>query len=412
MMYCDACRWNVELSGAEFCPHCGRRLHSGKREPLCEVAGEVSVYHWLDYGAENIFLDYGVRRCDAFSYCIRDTRANDLRIKRIFRAEPDTVYLVRVDVKTEGVVNHENTNNPIGACISTNDWFCSESLFGDNDWRTIGLPCHSDKDGNLFVSLNLGYTFNTCSGCVWFENFRFIPIEKQINVNNMWRFLAVVLTETGIDTIDEETGKRLTLTHSMSQEERRVIRESLVNFERDFNQDGEGLIGARVDISEMRTRCDAYTKTDIGYLISGPDACRYLEENGIRIEAYDHIFMIACQPSLPVKYYGLGGLPIKNRIGFSFILHTDVEESLSYLSGERKNSWPSAIYMHEFLHSIEACANSLGLPVPMVDGERDGYANFYEYRLWYRDFIHNKVEGNPTSRGVDPRVLLLRPSLF
>ena len=412
MAYCYACNRDMDISGAVFCPYCGVRLPSRKRAPVREVTDELSVYHWLDYGEENVFLDYSVRRTDDFSYCIHDTRANDLRIKRLFKTEPDTIYYVTVDVKTEDVVNRENQANPIGACISTNDWFCSRSLFGTNDWQTVGVLGRSDNAGNLMVSLNLGYTFNTCSGSAWFENIRFTVAERYTKEDNTWRFLAVLVTESGIETYDEESGQYLSLSHTMSEAERTVLRQSLYQFERDFTRDGEGLISAKVDILETREKCTAYSKTDVGYLISGPDACRYLEDNGVRIEAYDHVFMIVCQPSLPVKYYGLGGLPIKNRVGFSFILHADVENSLHYLSGKRENSWPSAIYMHEFLHSIESCANSLGLPVPMVDGERSGYADLDEYRLWYHDFIHNKIHGNPTGSGVDSRILRLRPSLF
>ena len=412
MAYCYTCNRNTDIYDAQFCTFCGAKFHLGKRELPYEVDEELSVYHWLDYGKENVFLDYSVQRTDAFSYCIRDTRANDLRIKKVFKVKPDTIYYVTADVKTEDVVNHENTENPIGACISTNDWFCSRSLFGTNDWQTIGVLGRSDDAGNLMVSLNLGYTFNTCCGSAWFENFRFTPAERYVKGGNTWRFLAVLVTESGIETYDEESERYLSLSHTMSEAERTAIRQSLYNFERDFTRDGEGLIGAKVDILELRAKCTAYTKSDIGYLISGPDACRYLEDNGVRIEAYDHVFMIVCQPSLPVKYYGLGGLPIKNRVGFSFILHADVENSLHYLSGKRENSWPSAIYMHEFLHSIESCANSLGLPVPMVDGERSGYADLDEYRLWYHDFIHNKIEGNQRGRGVDSRILRLRPSLF
>ena len=407
MKYCKSC-FGVTSPEARFCPFCGTRFADEKRTALRETE-DISIHHWLDYNEENIFCDSGVCRCDDFSYGIHDTRANDLRIKRIFHLKPNTIYYVSADVQTEDVINRENLENPIGACLSTNDWFCSRSLFGTNDWQTVGVLGRSDSEGRLFVSCNLGYYFNTCSGSAWFENFRFTEIPKK-NEKTTWRFLAVILTESGIDTVDE--GKRLCLSHSMTEEEILLIRKSLRNFEKDFREDGEGLVDAEVDILELRSKCTAYSKSDMGYHISAPLACRFLEENGVYIEKYDHVFMIVFQPSLPASYFGLGGLPIKGRVGFSFILHTDVNSSLHYLSGKRENSWVSTIYMHEFLHSIESLSNALSLPVPAIDGERFGYADRDEYRLWYRDFIHNRIMRDGKRHGVDARLWQLRPTLF
>ena len=409
MKYCKACSRTYPVQDARFCPCCGANLSDTARYPLRQTE-EITVHHWLDYSENNVFFDGAVCRIDEFSYCLRDTRANDLRIQRMFRVNPDTIYYITADIRTENVINHENQENPIGACLSTNDWFCSKSLFGTNDWQSVGVLGRSDEEGRLWVSFNLGYTFNTCSGCAWFENVRFQPILPTRNHKNTWRFLAVIVSESGIDT--EHEGSRLCLSHSMSEQERHLIRKSLYDFERDFCEDGEGLVDCKVDILELRKKCTAYTKADIGYLISGPDACRYLEENGVCIEKYDHVFMIVFQPSLPANYFGLGGLPIKGSVGFSLILHADANNSLHYLSGKRENTWIPTIYMHEFLHSIERCANALRLPVPMVDGDRFGYPEVDEYRLWYRDFIHNRLWKNGKNHGVDARIWQLRPSRF
>ena len=138
----------------------------------------------------------------------------------------------------------------------------------------------------------------------------------------------------------------------------------------------------------------------------------YLEDLGVDILSYDHVIMIAVQPGLPANYYGLGGLPIKDKVGYSFVLHLDVEKTLNYLNGLQENTWTSAIYIHEFLHSIESCSNSLGLNVPLIDGDRFDYPNVDEYRLWYKDFIHQNLLVNGKRLGVDPRVWKLRPSLF
>jgi hypothetical protein len=270
----------------------------------------------------------------------------------------------------------------------------------------------SDENGNISVSFNLGYFFNTCSGTAWFENICFTPADNYAGDENKWRFLAVLLTETSIDVVDAEEKRRIKLSHKMSAAEKSAIKKSLRGFEKDFNEDAEGLFSASVDIVESAVKCSDYTKTGAGYTITGPSAYAYLNEIGVDISSYDHVIMIACQPGLPVKYYGLGGLPIHGKIGFSFILHTDISNCIHYLNGKREGSWPSAIYVHEFLHSIESCSNSLGLPVPAVDGDRFGYPDEEEFRAWYKDFMHKRLTQNGETLGVDPRIWRLRPSAF
>jgi len=446
MKHCEGCDRDITLEGARYCPWCGHGLHVAERccptcgyemqadfsfcpicgvssqntpyeaplakKPIKENADELSIYHWLDFSEENIFEDYTVCKNDSFSYCIRSERANDLRIKKKFSVLPDTVYYITADIRTENVLNHENQENPVGACISTNDWYFSRSLFATNDWQTVGVLGRSDDYGNLWVSFNLGYSFNTCSGNAWFENVCFTPADTITGNDSTWKILAVLLTESGIDTADEQTGERIRLSHKMSREELILIRKSLLAFEEDFNNDAEGLLSAKVEIFEPTVSCKSYTKFSLGYTISGPSARAYLESLGVDILSYDHVIFIACQPKLPASYFGLGGLPIKEQVGYSFILFADMESSLRYLRGELENSWIPAIYMHEFLHSIERCANSLRLPVPLVDGDRFGYSDVEEYRAWYRDFMHKRLLVNGDMLGVDPRVWKLRPSLF
>lgn len=446
MNICPECNRNIPLEDALFCPYCGNKLpelvrfckkcgfrmkpgyrfcpmcggfaqpEESKNKitkiPVTEEENSLSIHSWLGYGEDNIYKDYGEKRSDRFSYCLSDERANDLRIIKKYSVDPDTVYFVTADVKTENIVNHEGSETPIGACISTGNFCCSPSLFGTNDWQTLGVLGRSDENGNISVSFNLGYFFNTCSGTAWFENVCFTPADNYAGDENKWRFLAVLLTETSIDVVDAEEKRRIKLSHKMSAAEKSAIKKSLRGFEKDFNEDAEGLFSASVDIVESAVKCSDYTKTGAGYTITGPSAYAYLNEIGVDISSYDHVIMIACQPGLPVKYYGLGGLRIHGKIGFSFILHTDISNCIHYLNGKREGSWPSAIYVHEFLHSIESCSNSLGLPVPAVDGDRFGYPDEEEFRAWYKDFMHKRLTQNGETLGVDPRIWRLRPSAF
>ena len=122
----------------DFCPLCGTRVNGEiSGSPFYEMENELHVHHWLDYGDSNLYRDYNVKSRDAFSYCLRDSRPNDLRLIRKFKLEPDTVYYVTADIRTDGVVNHENSADPIGACISTSHFYCSRSLFGTCGWQTV-----------------------------------------------------------------------------------------------------------------------------------------------------------------------------------------------------------------------------------------------------------------------------------
>ena len=398
----------------DFCPLCGTRVNGEiAGSPFYEMENELHVHHWLDYGESNLYRDYNVKSRDAFSYCLRDSRPNDLRLIRKFKLEPDTVYYVTADIRTDGVVNHENSADPIGACISTSHFYCSRSLFGTCGWQTVGVLGRSDESGVLEVSFNLGYYFNTCSGTAWFENLRFISTERYFNGDNTWRFLAVILRDTGIDTLDPDTGERIRLSHKPSVAERDALKNSLRGFERDLTKDAEGLFRVKVDIVEPTAKCDSYTKNGFGYTLTAPSAREYLAENGIDISGYDHVIMIACLPELPANYFGLGGLCIDGKIGYSFVLHRDVQNCIEYLNGRRPGSrWPSALYVHEFFHSIEACSRALGLDIPEVDGAREGYSDREEYRDWYRDFIKKNIGKSGEKRGADPRLWRLRPSLF
>ena len=447
MKKCTSCNSVISVSEALFCPYCGFELRNQERLcgkcgytlqpdykfcPICgtsacfdkEVQPEVtkkpiidgeegiSTHRFRECGSDGMYYDYVTKRSDKFSYCINDKKPNDLRVIKIYRVMPDTVYFITADVMTKNVVNHENKESPIGACISSGAFNCSSSLLGTSDWQTVGVLGRSDDMGALEVSLNLGYNFNTCTGEAWFENINVTPAADYTSGKNTWRFLAVVVTDTGIDTIDRDTARHVKLSHQMSPAERAAIKKSLSCFKTDLSKDAGGLFDVDVDLVEMSAKCTEYTKTNVGYTITAPSAREYLRKNGIDISGYDHVIMIACLPSLPAKYYGLGGSCIDGKIGYSFVLHTNADKYIEYLNGRWDGMWAPAIYVHEFLHSIEATSRALGLEVPKVDGERFGYSDRNEWREWYRDFIRKELKVGGKQLGVDPRIWKLRPSVF
>jgi len=390
------------------------RAFSRKEVPITGNEPDLSVHHWLNYGENNLYKDYTIHRSDEFSYCISENKANDLRIIKKYIVEPNTLYAISADVKTKDIVNHENSDNPLGATISTEDYNVSHSILGTNDWQTIRLVGRSDARGILNVSMNLGYYSNTCTGTAWFENIRLTPVSEFAASDNTWRFLAVILTETGIDTMDPDTNRHIQLSHKMSSEEISAIRKSLSRFEEDFSEDAAGLFKVDVDIVEATEECTDYSRIgESDYTINTSSARAYLEQNNIDIAGYDHVIMITCLPSLPAKYYGLGGTFIQDKIGFSFVLHTDVKHCIEYLNGNFPGLWPAAVYVHEFLHSVESYSHSLNFEIPdLHNGEKYGYIDTEEWREWYWDYIHKNIISDGKKIGVDPMVWKLRPSLF
>lgn len=382
-------------------------------EPITGKEADLSIRNWRGAKNENVFKDFTTKRSDDFSYCLTDTEPNDLRIIKKYTVNPNTLYIVSADVKTKDVTNKENTVNPLGATISVGDYNNSKSVLGTSDWQTLRMIVRSDAQGILNVSMNLGYYSNTCTGTAWFENIQVTPASEYGEKNANWKFLAVILTDTGIDVTDQDTHQRIKLSHTLSSVEINAIRNSLTSFEKDFTKDADGLFQVSVDIVESDAKCTSYTKDGNGYSVSAASAYAYLKENNIDITGYDHVIMITCLPSLPANYYGLGGTFIEGMTGFSFIIHTDVQFCIDYLTGKYDNLWPSAVYIHEFLHSIESYSAKLGFEIPTLhDAEKYGYTDKEEWRAWYQDYIHKNVTANGEKIGVDPQVWRIRPSLL
>lgn len=408
-MKCNSCSSVFPVDNADFCPYCGNVLWESKKI-LIKPSDTVCIHSWQSYREGTVYRDTTMPSEGVL--CLCDERANDLRLIKKYRTSPDTIYFITADIKTENVVNHESKHAPMGASISSGENNCSRSILGTSDWQRVGVLGRSDENGILTVSFNLGYYSNTCSGKAWFDSVRFTPADSITKGENRWRFLAVILTNTGLDTIDKDTGERISLSHKMSNSEICAIKKSLIDFEADLSKDAEGLFTISVDTIVSDTLCTDYTKNSWGYTITNADAASYLENIGVDVSLYDHVIVIAAQPSLPARYYGLGGMNIHQGIGYSFVLHTNVEHYVEYLNGRQDGGWPPAIYIHEFLHSVEALSNALGLNVPLLDSAYPGYTSENEWRAWYYDYMHKKINSMGKIEGIDPRVWRLRPSLF
>ncbi len=388
----------IMIDGLQLNKDCGTAL----RFPLKDKS--YTYESWLPKGADNICKDFAVSKKNPFSICITDSRANDLRIVKKYKGEPNTLYVVSADVKTENIVNHENPNNPMGANISVGDYKCSASILGTSDWKTLRVLVRTDSEGYINVSLNLGYWENTCTGTAWFDNVRLTELSKYNTEDNTWKFLTVIAPSTSIDTYDKELGKNISLHYKMSDEEVRILKKDMETFEADMVNITGGLAKAEVDVVVCDKNLDKYTKPDgNGYYINANEAYEYCVENNISLDGYDHLFIIVNLPSLPVDYFGLGGMYTKNNIGYAFIRFYG-EDTINWTYDDPE-AWPPSVYVHEFLHYIESYSHDLGFEIGSIhDAEKFGYKDVHGWREFYSDFMTKNVVYNGKKLGVEPIV--------
>ncbi len=397
---------SLMIEGLQLNKDCGTALRF-------TIKGENFTYQsWLTYSLDNICKDYSVSNGNSYSYCITDTRANDLRMVKKYKGEPDTLYVVSADVRTKDVVNHENPNDPMGASISAGDYTCSASVLGTSEWKTLSFVGRTDKDGYITVSLNLGYWSNTCTGTAWFDNVRISKLSDYKTEDKTWNFLAVIMTDTSLNTYDGDLGCTLKLHYEMSDDEVSNLKKHMAEFEKDIPNISGGMMEAKVDVAVCEKNFSKFTKDKAyGYVINAEEGNEYCAECSINPEDYDHVFFILNLPSLPKEYFGLGGTNIIGQTGYSVIIFDGADAIKgAYESAE---SWSPSVYVHEFLHYIENYSRSYGFEIPSIhDAEKFGYKHVCGWRGFYSDFMTKNVVSNGEKLGVEPVIWNAAPHKF
>lgn len=409
-------RLSVTASAAAANTPITEKTTAKANEPITEKEKDISILRWKHNKNSKLIKDYTTNQKDTFSYCISDSEANVLGIVKKYVVKPNTAYVISVDVKTKDIVNHENTINPLGANICVGDFNNSKGILGTQDWQTIYVVGCSDEEGILNVSMNLGYWSNACTGTAWFENIKVTPAEEFKADDPTWKFLFVVLTNTSLNTYDEDLKKQLNISHKMTDAEYKAICKSITDFEEDLTTKSNGILKAEAAVVKCDTKISDYEKSGNGYYITNSTAWKYVDENNINIDGYDHVFFIISFPKLPRQYFGLGGTFITGDIGFSLIMYGDgATDCTQYCYNITENNWPAGLYVHEFLHSIETYAKKFGYTIPSPDGSGQygyGTENLDGWRKFYMDIVNNKVKYNGTYTGVNPLVWNVPPHLL
>lgn len=406
----------------------GVHTNAGQKLPRGDLA--ILLYNVCTYFSDGllsfsydnftgyVYRDLSESNGGAYSICITSESLGNHHLRQTVPAEPNTSYVISADIKTQDVTAPRAGSRAGGAYISVqvdddgNIWDVSSNLSGTNDWTTVKVLGFSDKEGKLLFDLNLGGSSSqTSSGTVWFDNVTYTKTTDCMDSDPTWKFLAVILPNTGLDT-GAEAKEKLHLSYTMADRHINLIKDAMVKLESDFTEISNGKIGAEVDVIVSEGIMDAYEKGDFGYSIPTEAAYAYCVENGIGISQYDHVYFISCLPDMPADYFGLGGSFISGYTGFSQIYFPS-EEYLSQVMGGGWY-WTSSAFIHEFLHSMETYSKALGYPVAVVhNGETYHYREKpNDWREFYTDFINQEIQYKGEKIGVDKRVFAIKPHDF
>lgn len=402
----------------------GIRTKAGQELPRGDLAvllynvctyfsGELLSFSYENQNTGYVYRDLSVNNGGAYSVCITSDTLGNHHLRQTVSVEPNTSYIISADIKTSNVAAPHADSRLEGAYVSVqidddnNLWDVSSSLCGTNDWTTVKVLGFSDAEGNLPFDLNLGGSGSqTSSGTVWFDNVTYTRTTDRMEADPTWKFLAVILPNTQLDTAT------LHLSYTMEDRHISLIRNALAKLESDLTEISRGKIGAQIDVIVSNKVMDAYEKGDFGYKIAEEAAYTYCLEAGIDISQYDHVYFISCLPDMPANYFGLGGGFISGYTGFSQIYFPS-DEYLSQVMGGGWY-WTSSVFIHEFLHSMETYSDALGYPAAVLhDGEKYRYQEEpNDWREFYTDFINQEIQYQGEKIGIDKRVFTIKPHEF
>ena len=368
------------------------------------LAGEetLDITMWMQYPDSQVKIDDEVIYEDAgFSYHLSSVQPNDLRLHLVYPVEKETFYQAEAWVRTASVRNEEKESDQMGAGIEVGDGNISDTLLGSNEWTKVSVPFYSGSRESIKISLFLGYYYNTCVGECWMTP----PVLTKVTEEDeapVWRLLFVIPRRMNVTG-----GEGYSCVTDLSSEELSMLLDGFEAVKNALNRYGEGIFQTEYQaliLNEPYTQ--PFHQDQYGYSISAKQAHEYLNENGVHIGEYDHIFLVYCMEGVPSDdVFGLGGPSIQGKIKYSsveFDYHSHIH---SWFEHEK-----TYIFIHEFLHGIEyLCRDQYGLAVPdLHEWERYGYSDELE---WYRDYLRCEVKNcDSTFPGIPAEAWKIKPS--
>ncbi len=373
---------------------------------LYRPAGAFGTYK-LD-AAGQIARDYCVTRDGGYSLRLSSQVPNHLQFRQIFTVEKDRFYILTAYIKTEALQSVQGgTTGPV--VTTTTGPNRDEQFQGDTDWTKVTRILYSGEDGTVDILFNLGYIDVPCTGALYVAD---ITLEEHIPAETTdWDFLFVVFTHNDI-TYTDENGRTRRETSVMSSREVEALKMAAGRLEEDWNELGNGMIRAHVDVLVTDVSLTGLVKSDYGY---------WLDENGgyellrdlVDTSQYDHITAVGDLNTLKTGYWGLTGGSLPGQTGYSFI--NTINEGYCLHHADPANYWYSALFIHEALHFMSNWTYRLtGEAVIDLHAFQDyGYTQLpvVDNLQWYTDFIRHDVPlSDGGTGGIPARVWAVPPS--
>lgn len=137
------------------------------------------------------------------AFVVKNSEPDDAMLHQTIAVEPDSLYILSCDIKTENVESGAGANIAlIGGLICRTD-----ALLGDNEWTRVVLAGRTgNKQKTLSVSCRLGGYSAESEGTAWFSNFSVKKIsEYSGQIHNFYADNSANNTNSESSGLDENT---------------------------------------------------------------------------------------------------------------------------------------------------------------------------------------------------------------
>lgn len=250
-----------------------------------------STYNYYDYvkgvrevGKTTFTRDSEVTYSDMHSYKIENKDYNDAMFYKEINVIPYTAYKVTCMVKTDNVVNEENSYTG-GAQIAINQTTeTSEAIAGTNDWTKLTLLFNSNGRSTVQVGFRLGGYNEYSKGTAWFSDFKIE--EGTVDTDKNWNMACFIIKNMDVTV---SGGNRVKL--QMSEQDIITVKDNMRRLEQDIPELSGGKMTISYDVIEIDEPLTSISyEQENEYYVSPSDAHELIEEY-VQKNEYDYIYV-------------------------------------------------------------------------------------------------------------------------
>lgn len=250
-----------------------------------------STYNYYDYvkgvrevGKTTFTRDSEVTYSDMHSYKIQNEDFNDAMFYKEIDVIPYTAYKVTCMVKTDNVVNEENSYTG-GAQIAINQTTeTSEAIAGTNDWTKLTLLFNSNGRSTVQVGFRLGGYNEYSKGTAWFSDFKIE--EGTVDTDKNWNMACFIIKNMDVTV---SGGNRVKL--QMSEQDIITVKDNMRRLEQDIPELSGGKMTISYDIIEIDEQLTNISYDDENEYYVSPNDVHELIEPYVEKNEYDYIYV-------------------------------------------------------------------------------------------------------------------------